>query len=51
MTEPDDLDYGAGPTELGEAPEADTAEQGVPADPRCAPTRSAAGSTTSRLTR
>ena len=34
MTEPDDLDNGAEPTELGlEAPEADTAEQGVPADP------------------
>jgi hypothetical protein len=38
MTEPDELDYGAGPTELGlEAPEADTAEQGVPADPALSP--------------
>ena len=38
MTEPDDLDYGTEPTELGlEAPEADTAEQGVPADPGLRP--------------
>jgi hypothetical protein len=38
MTEPDDLDYGTEPTELGlEAPEADTAEQGVPADPALRP--------------
>ena len=38
MTEPDDRDYGTEPTELGlEAPEADTAEQGVPADPALHP--------------
>jgi hypothetical protein len=38
MTEPDDRDYGTEPTELGlEAPEADTAEQGVPADPALRP--------------
>jgi hypothetical protein len=34
MTEPDDPDYRAEPDELGlEAPEADAAEQGVPANP------------------
>ena len=38
MTEPDDPDYNAGPAELGlEAPEADAAEQRVPADPALRP--------------
>jgi hypothetical protein len=38
MTEPDDPDYDAEPTELGlEAPEGDAAEQGVPADPALRP--------------
>jgi hypothetical protein len=38
MTEPDDPDYAAERAELGlEAPEADAAEQGVPADPGLRP--------------
>ena len=38
MIEPDEPDYDAGPAELGlEAPEADAAEQGVPADPALRP--------------